>query len=282
MERNLKKYFALFVLPTLTAFTIVFFIPFIMGVYLSFTEFTTISNARWVGFSNYIKAFEDGSNFLGALIFTSKFAVVAVITINVFAFSIAMLLTKRLRGTNLFRTVFFMPNLIGGIVLGYIWQLIINGILINTLGVDITFDAKYGFWGLIVLTNWQLIGYMMIIYIAGIQNIPEELTEAAKIDGASRFQTLFRITIPLVMPSITICTFLTLTNSFKMFDQNLALTAGAPADSTTMLALDIYKTFYGRVGYEGVGQAKAVIFFVMIAVLAFIQLYLTRNKEVEN
>jgi raffinose/stachyose/melibiose transport system permease protein len=282
MERNLKKYFALFALPTLTAFTIVFFIPFIMGVYLSFTEFTTISNARWVGFSNYIKAFEDGSNFLGALIFTSKFAVVAVITINVFAFSIAMLLTKRLRGTNLFRTVFFMPNLIGGIVLGYIWQLIINGILINTLGVDITFDAKYGFWGLIVLTNWQLIGYMMIIYIAGIQNIPEELTEAAKIDGASRFQTLFRITIPLVMPSITICTFLTLTNSFKMFDQNLALTAGAPADSTAMLALDIYKTFYGRVGYEGVGQAKAVIFFVMIAVLAFIQLYLTRNKEVEN
>ena len=282
MERNLKKYFALFALPTLIAFTIVFFIPFIMGVYLSFTEFTTISNAKWVGFSNYIKAFEDGSNFLGALIFTSKFAVVAVITINVFAFSIAMLLTKKLRGTNLFRTVFFMPNLIGGIVLGYIWQLIINGILINTLGVDITFDAKYGFWGLIVLTNWQLIGYMMIIYIAGIQNIPEELTEAAKIDGASRFQTLFRITIPLVMPSITICTFLTLTNSFKMFDQNLALTAGAPADSTTMLALDIYKTFYGRVGYEGVGQAKAVIFFVIIAVLAFIQLYLTRNKEVEN
>lgn len=282
MERNLKKYFALFALPTLIAFTIVFFIPFIMGVYLSFTEFTTISNAKWVGFSNYIKAFEDGSDFLGALIFTSKFAVVAVITINVFAFSIAILLTKKLRGTNLFRTVFFMPNLIGGIVLGYIWQLIINGILINTLGVDITFDAKYGFWGLIVLTNWQLIGYMMIIYIAGIQNIPEELTEAAKIDGASRFQTLFRITIPLVMPSITICTFLTLTNSFKMFDQNLALTAGAPADSTTMLALDIYKTFYGRVGYEGVGQAKAVIFFVMIAVLAFIQLYLTRNKEVEN
>ncbi len=282
MEKNIKKYFALFALPTLIAFTIVFLIPFIMGVYLSFTEFTTISNAKWVGFSNYIKAFEDGSNFLGALVFTSKFAVVAVITINVFAFSIALLLTKKLRGTNLFRTVFFMPNLIGGIVLGYIWQLIINGILINTLGVDITFDAKYGFWGLIVLMNWQLIGYMMIIYIAGIQNIPEELIEAAKIDGASPFQTLFRITIPLVMPSITICTFLTLTNSFKMFDQNLALTAGAPGDSTTMLALDIYKTFYGRVGYEGVGQAKAVIFFVMIAILAFIQLYLTRNKEVEN
>lgn len=282
MEKNLKKYFALFALPTIIAFTMVFLVPFTMGIYLSFTEFTTISNAKWIGFSNYIKAFEDGSNFLGALIFTSKFAVVAVITINVFAFTIAMLLTKKLRGTNLFRTVFFMPNLIGGIVLGYIWQLLINGILIYTLGVDITFDAKYGFWGLIVLTNWQLIGYMMIIYIAGIQNIPEELIEAAKIDGASRYQTLLRVIIPLVMPSITICTFLTLTNSFKMFDQNLALTAGAPADSTTMLALDIYKTFYGRVGYEGVGQAKAVIFFVMIALLAFIQLYLTRNREVEN
>ena len=175
-----------------------------------------------------------------------------------------------------------MPNLIGGIVLGYIWQLIINGFLINVFGVDITFDANYGFWGLIILTNWQLVGYMMIIYIAGIQNISDELIEAARIDGATSIQILFNITIPLVMPSITICSFLTLTNAFKMFDQNLALTAGAPADETTMLALDIYKTFYGRVGYEGVGQAKAVMFFVMIAVIAFIQLYLTRSKEVEN
>jgi len=282
MEKNLKKYFALFVLPTLIAFTIAFLIPFIMGVYLSFTEFTTISNAKWAGFSNYVKAFQDGSNFLGALLFTSKFAVATIITINLFAFTIAMLLTRGLRGTNFFRTVFFMPNLIGGIVLGYIWQLIINGVLINTLGVDITFDAKYGFWGLVILLNWQLIGYMMIIYIAGIQNIPEELVEAAKIDGASPRQILFNITIPMVMPSITICTFLTLTNSFKLFDQNLALTAGAPGESSSMLALDIYKTFYGRVGYEGVGQAKAVMFFVMIAIIAFIQLYLTRNKEVEN
>lgn len=282
MEKNLKKYFALFALPTLLAFTVVFLIPFVMGVYLSFTKFTTITNAKWVGISNYVKAFEDGSNFLGALLFTSKFAVVAVATINVLAFLIALLLTRRLKGTNLFRTVFFMPNLIGGIVLGYIWQLIINGILINTLGVDITFDAKYGFWGMIVLTNWQLIGYMMIIYIAGIQNIPEELIEAAKIDGATPFQTLFRVTIPMVMQSITICTFLTLTNSFKMFDQNLALTSGAPGESTTMLALDIYRTFYGRTGYEGVGQAKAVMFFLMIAVIAFIQLYVTRNKEVES
>ncbi len=282
MEKNLKKYFAIFALPTLIAFTIAFLIPFIMGVYLSFTEFTTISNAKWVGFSNYIKAFEDGSNFLGALLFTSKFAIVAVITVNIFSFAIALALTRGIKGTNLFRTVFFMPNLIGGIVLGYIWQLIINGFLINVFGVDITFNANYGFWGLVILTNWQLIGYMMIIYIAGIQNIPEELLEAAKIDGAKPFQILTKITIPLVMPSITICSFLALTNSFKMFDQNLALTAGAPADKTTMLALDIYKTFYGRVGYEGVGQAKAVMFFVMIAIIAFIQLYITRSKEVEN
>lgn len=282
MEKDIKKYFVVFALPTLIAFTIAFLVPFIMGVYLSFTEFTTISNAKWVGFSNYVKAFEDGSNFLGALLFTSEFAIVSVITINVFAFAIALALTRGLRGTNLFRTVFFMPNLIGGIVLGYIWQLIINGFLINAFGVDITFDAKYGFWGLVILTNWQLIGYMMIIYIAGIQNIPEELLEAAKIDGATSSQTLFKITIPLVMPSITICSFLTLTNAFKMFDQNLALTAGAPGEKTTMLALDIYKTFYGRVGYEGVGQAKAVIFFIMIAVIAFTQLYLTRSREVEN
>lgn len=282
MGKNLKKYFAVFTLPTLIAFTIAFLVPFIMGIYLSFTEFSTISNAKWVGLANFKRAFEDGSNFSGALIFTSKFTVVAVITINILAFTIALLLTKGVKGTNIFRTVFFMPNLIGGIVLGYIWQLIINGFLITAFGVDITYDAKYGFWGLIILMNWQLIGYMMIIYIAGLQNIPGELIEAAKIDGASRTQMLFNITIPMVMPSITICTFLTLTNSFKLFDQNFALTNGAPGDQTSMLALDIYKTFYGRVGYEGVGQAKAVLFFIMVAILAFIQLYLTRNREVEQ
>lgn len=282
MGKNLKKYFAVFTLPTLIAFAAAFLVPFIMGIYLSFTEFSTISNAKWVGLANFKKAFTDGSNFFGALVFTSKFTVVAVITINVLAFAIALLLTRGIKGTNLFRTVFFMPNLIGGIVLGYIWQLIINGFLINVFGVDITFDAKYGFWGLVILMNWQLIGYMMIIYIAGLQNIPTELIEAAKIDGASKKQMLFNITIPMVMPSITICTFLTLTNSFKLFDQNFALTNGAPGEETSMLALDIYKTFYGRVGYEGVGQAKAVMFFLMVAVLAFIQLYLTRNKEVEQ
>lgn len=276
----LKKWFPVFVLPTLAAFTIVFAVPFILGLGLSFTEFTTVLDAKWVAFENYIKAFSN-RDFLNALWFTVKFAVVSVITINVISFALASLLTKGLRGTDIFRTVFFMPNLIGGIVLGYIWQLIINGILQN-IGVTITYDAKYGFWGLVVMMNWQLIGYMMIIYIAGIQNIPSDLQDASKVDGASRRQTLRHVTIPLVMPSVTICLFLTITNSFKLFDQNLALTAGAPSKQTAMLALDIYNTFYGKIGWEGVGQAKAVIFFIIVAAISFAQLILTRKKEVEQ
>ena len=276
----LKKWFPVFVLPTLSAFIIVFAVPFILGLGLSFTEFTTVLDAKWVAFENYIKAFSN-RDFLNALWFTTKFAVVSVITINVISFALASLLTKGLKGTNLFRTVFFMPNLIGGIVLGYIWQLIINGVLQN-FGVTITYDAKYGFWGLVFMINWQLIGYMMIIYIAGIQNIPSDLQDASKVDGANRRQTLRHVTIPLVMPSVTICLFLTITNSFKLFDQNLALTAGAPSKQTAMLALDIYNTFYGKVGWEGVGQAKAVIFFIIVAIISFAQLILTRRKEVEQ
>lgn len=280
MQKTLKKYFPIFVLPTLLAFAISFLIPFIMGIYLSFCKFTTVTNAKFVGLSNYAKIFST-SDFTDALWFTIKFTVVSVVTINVFAFLLALALTKSIKGTNIFRTVFFMPNLIGGIVLGYIWQLIINAVLLNA-GVTITTDAKYGFWGLVILMNWQLIGYMMVIYIAGIQNISPDIIEAARIDGASKLQILGKITIPLVMPSVTICLFLTLTNSFKLFDQNLALTAGLPGKQTRMLALDIYQTFYGRVGWEGVGQAKAVIFFIMVAVVALVQLYFTRSKEVEN
>ncbi|MEG1243231.1 MAG: sugar ABC transporter permease [Oscillospiraceae bacterium] len=279
MQKTLKKYFPVFALPTLAAFLIAFLIPFILGLYLSFTKFTTVTDATFVGLENYINVFSD-KDFINALWFTVKFTVVSVITINVFAF-LAMLLTRAIKGTNLFRSVFFMPNLIGGIVLGYIWNLIINGVL-NNFGVDITFAAKYGFWGLVILMNWQMIGYMMIIYIAGIQNIPEDLNEAASIDGANSAQILFRITIPMVMPSVTICMFLTLTNSFKLFDQNLALTKGAPGRETAMMALDIYNTFYGRVGWQGVGQAKAVIFFLIVAIIAFVQLWITRRKEVEQ
>ena len=280
-SRTLRKYFPLFVLPTLLSFCLSFVVPFLLGVGLSFTEFTTVTNAKWCGFQNYIKAFTDDTGFLHALGFTFLFTVVSIVTINIFAFALALLLTRGIRGTNLFRSVFFLPNLIGGIVLGYIWNLLINGVLAN-FGVDITYAASYGFFGLVLLTNWQLIGYMMVIYIAGLQNIPEDLLEAAAIDGASPAKTLFRIKIPAVMPSITICTFLTLTNSFKMFDQNLALTAGAPEKSTEMLALNIYNTFYGRIGWQGVGQAKAVVFFIIVALLALLQLKLTASREVES
>ena len=280
MQKAYKKYFPIFVLPTLLAFTLFFIIPFIMGIVLSFCKFTTVTNASFVGMDNYIRAFSN-KDFLNALWFTVKFTIVSVITVNVFAFLLAYALTRGIKGTNLFRTTFFMPNLIGGIVLGYIWQLLINGVLAR-FGVTIVSDAKYGFWGLVILMNWQLIGYMMIIYIAGIQNISTDVLETAKIDGATKFQTLTKVTIPMVMSSVTICLFLTLTNSFKLFDQNLALTAGGPAKKTAMLALDIYTTFYNRNGWEGVGQAKAVIFFILVGILALSQLYFTRSKEVES
>ena len=279
MQKGLKKYFWLFALPTLIAFAIAFLVPFVMGIYLSFTKFTTVTNATFVGLDNYKKVFVT-PEFTNALIFTTKFVIVSVITVNICAFALAYLLTRKLKGTNIFRTVFFMPNLIGGIVLGYIWLIIINGVL-NYFGVNLTMDPKYGFWGLVILLNWQQIGYM-IIYIAGIQNIPGELIESAKIDGASKWMTLKKVIIPLVMPSITICLFLTMSNAFKLFDQNLALTDGAPGNKTAMLALDIYKTFYGRVGWEGVGQAKAVIFFLIVAAIMLLQLNMTRKKEVEN
>ena len=280
MQKSIKKYFPIFALPTLVAFTIGFLVPFIMGIYLSFCKFTTVTDAKFVGISNYLKIFTD-KTFNHALWYTALFTIVSVILINVLAFAIAMLLTKGIRGTNVFRTVFFMPNLIGGIVLGYTWQLLLNGIL-SHFQKTLTYSSTYGFWGLVILMCWQQIGYMMIIYIAGIQNIPGELIEAAKIDGATSGQILKNVTIPMVMPSITICTFLTLTNGFKLFDQNLALTNGEPSNMSELLALNIFNTFYGRTGWEGVGQAKAVVFFTLVAVITVIQMRLTRNKEVQQ
>ena len=280
MQKTLKRYFPIFVLPTLIAFSFAFIIPFVMGVYLSFCKFKTITNAQFVGLDNYIKIFAD-KDFVNAFGFTLKFSVVSIVTINVFAFILALALTRKIKGTNLFRTVFFMPNLIGGIILGYIWQQMINAVLLK-YETTLVANPTYGFWGLIILMNWQMIGYMMIIYVAGLQNVPTELIEAAEIDGATSLQTLFKVKIPMVMPSITICLFLTVSNSFKLFDQNLALTAGAPSKKTAMLALDIYNTFYGRSGFEGVGQAKAVLFFIVVAVIALGQLVLTRRKEVEQ
>ena len=280
MQKTLKRYFPIFVLPTLCAFAFAFIIPFVMGVYLSFCKFKTITNAKLIGFDNYIKIFAD-KDFINAFLFTLKFSAVSIITVNLFAFVLALALTRKIKGTNLFRTVFFIPNLIGGIILGYIWQQMINAVLLK-YETTLVANATYGFWGLVILMNWQMIGYMMIIYIAGLQNVPTDLIEAAKIDGATSLQTLFKVKIPMVMPSITICLFMTISNSFKLFDQNLALTAGAPSKKTAMLALDIYSTFYGRTGFEGVGQAKAVLFFIIVAAIALTQLLITRSKEVEQ
>lgn len=280
MEKAVKKYWPIFLLPTMAAFLIGFIIPFIEGIYLSFCNFTTIKDAKFVGIQNYIEAFKD-SNFLGSFKFTTLFAIVSLVLINVLAFLVALALTQNIKGKNIFRTVFFMPNLIGGIVLGYVWQLIFDGIFVK-FDTDLKLNETLGFWGLVILVGWQQIGYMMIVYIAGLQAIPGDIQEAAMIDGATRMQRLFKITIPNMMPSITICTFLTITNSFKLFDQNLALTGGEPLHKTEMLALNIYSTFYGRVGAEGVGQAKAVVFFVIVVAIGLLQLKLTRDKEVQQ
>ena len=280
MEKAVKKYWPIFLVPTMAAFLIGFIIPFIEGIYLSFCNFTTIKDAKFVGIQNYIDAFKD-SNFLGSFKFTTLFAIVSLVLINVLAFLIALALTQNIKGKNIFRTVFFMPNLIGGIVLGYVWQLIFDGIFVK-FDTALKLNETLGFWGLVILVGWQQIGYMMIVYIAGLQAIPGDIQEAAMIDGATRMQRLFRITIPNMMPSITICTFLTITNSFKLFDQNLALTGGEPLHKTEMLALNIYSTFYGRVGAEGVGQAKAVVFFIIVVAIGLLQLKLTRDKEVQQ
>lgn len=280
MEKAIKKYWPVFVMPTLAAFIIGFIVPFGMGIWLSFCEFTTVTDAKFVGFSNYLKAIRD-TVFLHSFWYTALFAVVSLVVINVIAFLLAMALTQNMRGTNVFRTIFFMPNLIGGIVLGYIWQLIFDGIL-SQYNTALKLSEWFGFWGLIILVSWQQIGYMMIIYIAGFQAIPGDVMEAVKIDGANSMQQLFKVTIPMMMPSITICMFLSITNGFKLFDQNLSLTAGEPMKMSEMMALNIYNTFYGRVGWEGVGQAKAVIFFLIVVGIGMWQLKATRSKEVQQ
>lgn len=276
--RSVRRWWGLFTLPTVLAFVVGFVVPFVMGVYLSFCRFTTVTDARFIGLGNYRAALSDGE-FWHAMVYTVAFTVVTTLVVNVVAFAVAFLLTKAIRGANVFRSVFFMPNLIGGIILGYIWLLLLNGVLAHW-GRSITYSGVYGFWGMVMLYCWQQIGYMMIIYIAGLQALPGDVIEAAEVDGANGRQTLFRVTLPLMMPSITVCSFLTVTNGFKMFDQNLALTNGAPSNTSELLALNIYRTFYGRTGFEGVGQAKAVVFFVIVAVIAVLQNRLTTSREV--
>ena len=282
MEKSIKRYMPIFVLPTFFAFILGFIVPFIMGIWLSFCKFTTVTDAKFVGFSNYIEALKDTA-FRHSFWYTVLFAIASLLIINIIAFALAMALTKEMHGTNVFRTIFFMPNLIGGIVLGYIWQLIFNGVL-SRYGTALALNEWYGFWGLIILVSWQQIGYMMIIYIAGLQNVSDDLIEAAAIDGASPWETLWKVKLPMVMPSITICVFLTLTNSFKLFDQNLALTGGDPNHMTEMMALNIYQTFYARAGaqWKGLGQSKAVLFCLLVIVISMIQLKATRSKEVQQ
>ena len=280
MEKAIKKYWPVFLVPTLVSFLIGFIVPFILGVWLSFCDFTTVTDAQFTGIENYLRAFQD-TIFQHAFWYTALFAIVSLLVINVIAFALALALTQKMRGTNLFRTVFFMPNLIGGIVLGYIWQLIFNGILAQ-YSQALNLNEWYGFAGLVILVAWQQIGYMMIIYIAGLQSIPGDVLEAAAIDGASAWRQLVDVTIPMMMSSITICMFLSLTNGFKLFDQNLSLTAGEPSKMSEMLALNIYNTFYGRVGWEGVGQAKAVIFCLIVVGIGLIQLRATRSREVQQ
>ena len=283
MEKAIKKFWPVFVLPTLAAFVIGFVWPFLWGIGLSFCKFTTVKNVEFVGIQNYLNIWIDNT-FTHAFWFTTAFTVVSTVLINVLGFTLALLLTRKVRGTNVFRTVYFMPNLIGGVVLGYIWNTLLNGVLTVLSKPLLQLDATYGFWGLVILMCWQQIGYMMIIYIAGLQNVPPDLIEAARIDGANSRQVLARVKIPMVMPSVTICTFLTLTNSFKLFDQNLSLTGGEPAKASQMLALNIYDTFYARSGaqWKGIGQAKAVVFFLAVVVIALVQLRITRSKEVQQ
>ena len=289
-KNPLRRWAWLFLGPVTVAFAIGFVWPFIQGIYLSFCKFKLIRNAQFIGFGNYVTAFKDAS-FMHSFWYTALFAIVSLLFINVLGFAAAYALTQGIKGSNLFRTVFFMPNLIGGIVLGYIWSMIFDGIL-GRYGTSILLETKYGFWGLIILMCWQQIGYMMIIYIAGLQAVPEDMIEAAKIDGANKWQTLFKVTIPNVMPSITICTFLSLTNGFKLFDQNLALTGGQPfiiqpdgstIKTTEMMALNIYNTFYNsNSASKGVAQAKAVLFFILVAGLGLAQLAYTRKREVQQ
>ena len=276
--KSIRRWWALFTIPTLAAFVVGFVVPFVMGIWLSLCRFTTVTDASFIGLGNYSQAISD-PEFWHSMLYTLAFTVVTTVIINVLGFAVAYMLTKAIRGANIFRSVFFMPNLIGGIILGYIWLLLLNGVL-GRWGRSITYSGVYGFWGMVMLYCWQQIGYMMIIYIAGLQSLPGDVIEAASVDGANGRQRLFHITLPLMMPSITVCTFLTMTNGFKMFDQNLALTNGAPSNTSELLALNIYRTFYGRTGFEGVGQAKAVIFFVIVAIIAVIQNRLTTSKEV--
>lgn len=284
-----KKYglfFWLFIAPALIALFMVVIVPLLYGIYYSFTNWDGINEPVFQGFTNYVKLLKDQS-FRDSLWFTTKFAVVSVVLINVIGLSLALLVTQKIKGNNLLRTIFFMPNLIGGLILGFIWQFVFISAF-TAIGEKVGIKAlegwlsttKTGFWGLVILTAWQMSGYIMIIYIAHLESIPEDVLEAAKIDGATSFQRFRYIIFPLVAPAFTVSLFLTLSNSFKLYDQNLSLTGGAPYNSTQMVAMNIYNTAFVN-NNMAFAQAKAVIFFIIIAIISLTQVYYNKKKEVE-
>lgn len=285
--RRKQTGFWLFILPALFAFVLVVLVPAVKGFYYSFTDWNGIGkNAVFVGISNYGKLLSD-SRFWNSFLFTFVFALCSVICINAVGFGLAVLVTNKIKGANLARTVFFMPNLIGGILLGFTWQFIFVSIF-EAIGKNTGMtwlqgwlsDQKTGFIGMLIVLTWQLAGYMMIIYIAQLESIPESYLEAAKIDGATALQIFLKIKLPLVAPAFTIGLFLSISDSFKMFDQNLSLTAGGPANSTEMIALNIYNTAF-KESKLGQAQAKAVVFLIVVVVISVTQLILSKRKEVE-
>ena len=273
MEKSIKKYWPIFVLPTFAAFIIGFIVPFIEGIYLSFCKFTTIRDASFVGLSNYVEAFKDNT-FTHAFGFTAVFAVVTLVLINVLAFAIALALTQKIKGTNIFRTIFFMPNLIGGIVLGYIWQLIFDGIF-EKFDLALKLSAKLGFWGLVILICWQQIGYMMIVYIAGLQAIPGSLNEAAMIDGANKWQRFLRITLPCLSPIILYNLVMQTITAFMAFTQAFVITQGGPNDATNFYALYVYNHAFK---WSNMGYASAMS-WLMLVLISVITLILFKSSK---
>nr|WP_312096028.1 sugar ABC transporter permease [Niallia sp.] len=291
-KKNWKEVglFSLFVGPVFIAFTIVVLVPFFSGIYYSFTDWNGITGEiKWVGLENFQYIFTEDKQFLQSFKLTALYTIVAIILTNTIGFGLALLVTQKLKSSNLLRTVFFMPNLLGGLLLGFIWQFIfIRGFasIGELTGIPLfelawLGDKNTAFWGIVIVSVWQGAGYIMLIYIAALQNIPKELIEAAKIDGANRFQVLRNIKIPLVAPAVTICLFLTTASSFKIFDANLSLTNGGPFKSTEMLALNIYTEAFVNNRY-GIGEAKALIFFIVVATISIIQVMITKKKEVES
>ncbi|WP_249870568.1 carbohydrate ABC transporter permease [Oceanobacillus saliphilus] len=284
--KNRSLSFWLFVTPTLLALGLVVFVPFIYGFIFSFTDWNGLRATQFLGMEHYINLFQD-REFLNSIWFTIKFAVVSIILVNVIGLGLALLVTQKMKSSNILRTVFFMPNLIGGLILGFIWQFIFISAFDSVgslLGIEWLqgwlSTTGTGFWGLVILNTWQYGGYIMIIYIAYLEGVPGELIEAAEIDGANPFQRFWNVTFPLIAPAFTISLFLTLSNAFKLYDQNLALTGGGPYNSTQMVAMDIYNTAFSDYNMA-YAQAKAVIFFILVAAVALTQVYYNKKREVD-